>query len=79
MQHIQIIRKLDYQNRITLPKQFTKALRLEPEDELNITFDKNIIQISSMKDHCIFCGNEATTLFEHKPICQKCIARLRNN
>lgn len=74
-----IKRRLDYQGRVTLPKQFVNSLQLEPEDEVNITFDGQYIQISPMKNYCVFCGKEATNVFQNKPICSECIARLNNN
>lgn len=74
-----IIRKIDFQGRVTIPKQFTSALFIEPEDELALTMNGNTIQMATMKNHCVFCGNEATTLFNNKPICQDCIAKIKNN
>ena len=74
-----IKRRLDYQGRVTLPKQFVNTLQLEPEDEVNITFDGQYIQITPTRMYCVFCGKEATDTFQFKPICTECIARLRNN
>lgn len=79
MQNTPIKRRLDYQGRVTLPKQFVNALQLEPEDEIIIGFDGSCIQISPLNNFCVFCGNEATETFNNKPICSECIARIRNN
>lgn len=76
-----IVRKVDYQGRITIPKPFINALNLEPEDEITLTIDDagTLVYMETLKNHCVFCGNEATLTFNNKPICQDCVARIKNN
>ena len=79
MQNTPIKRKIDYQGRVTLPKQYVDSLQLEPEDEVTVMFDGSSIQIAPTRNYCVFCGKEATEVFQKKPICTECIARIRNN
>jgi len=74
-----ITRKLDYQGRITIPKPFVDALKLEPEDEVSVSLHDNIVQLAAVKNYCVFCGKEAKHTFNTKPVCEECMAKICNN
>lgn len=76
---MQIIRRLDYQGRVTLPKPFVNALKLYPEDELAIELNNGVIQITSAKNYCCICNKETDSLFENRPLCDDCIAKIKTH
>ena len=72
-----IVRQIDNEGRIVLPKELCKMLDIEHKDPLEIFIDDNLIVLGKYNPFCIFCGEaEDLVLHEKKLVCKKCISAL---
>ena len=78
MKTMGIIRKADEQGRLVIPKPIRKELNWNKDTPLEISFDGENIFVRKHEKVCVLCGGVGdVALFENKPICKGCIAKLQ--
>lgn len=70
-----ILRKIDFQGRINIPKQFRNQLNLNAEDELYITYSHGTLVITPKRKTCKICGSTIPDNYE-MPICDNCLMKI---
>ncbi len=73
-----ILRPVDRNGRIVIPKELRKQLGIQDEvDSLEIFTDGDVIVLRKYKPSCVFCG-AAGNVFQMngQKVCLKCIDRL---
>lgn len=71
-----ILRKIDFQGRINIPKQFRNQLNLNAEDELYVTYSNDVLIITPKRNTCKLCGNIIPDNYEI-PICDNCAIKVK--
>lgn len=67
-----IIRRIDQLGRCVIPKEFRTLLNLDPEDEVEITCQGDVLTISPCKHHvCATCGKSFHQTYHFCPYCGK--------
>lgn len=72
------LRKIDNLGRITLPKEFRRALDLVDGDPVEICLEEDHISLCKFERSCAFCGS-GVQLMKHrdKYVCQECVDALK--
>ena len=71
-----IVRKIDELGRIVLPKELRDNLGIEEGTPLEIFVDGEFIMIRKYAPGCIFCGEETSSEYQGKKVCESCRADL---
>lgn len=71
-----IVRKLDYEGRVSIPKDVRNYFNLEPESELDIAFTPDAIIIRPAYQSCALCGKPAFKEYMGKKVCEQCLSDL---
>jgi transcriptional pleiotropic regulator of transition state genes len=73
-----VIRRIDHLGRIVVPKSMCKALRIEENDQLDITMEGDRIVIRKIWDGCVFCGKtEGLVIYNGRKVCADCVEDLK--
>ena len=73
-----IMRNIDSLGRVVLPARMRKHLEWDVGTPLEVYADGRGIFLQKYTNSCIFCGAEKDIkIFENKPVCCDCIARLQ--
>jgi bifunctional DNA-binding transcriptional regulator/antitoxin component of YhaV-PrlF toxin-antitoxin module len=58
--------------RIKLPNKLMNQLDWETGMAVEIFAENNYLIIKSLRDKCVFCGEDTPDVFLDKPLCKKC-------
>lgn len=79
MKSLGIIRQLDALGRIVIPIEMRRKLDISVKDPLEITVEGSRIVIEKHREGCVFCNNaDGLREYEGKPVCSRCLAKLKN-
>jgi len=70
-----LTRRIDRCGRVVLPRDARRLLKLEPQDEVQIGWDKEKIVIAKFNPVCKLCGGRIDV--EGSDICQSCIDKVK--
>ena len=70
------IKKVDKLGRIVLPKNYRKALGLETNSEVVLSFDGGIITLRACGDSCRLCGSKEK-VNKYFSLCSECINKVK--
>jgi bifunctional DNA-binding transcriptional regulator/antitoxin component of YhaV-PrlF toxin-antitoxin module len=69
-----LIRYVEVEGRIVLPKEIREIHRINPNTELIFRAEGNHLVISIRKNYCAFCGSVKDTLiFKARKVCRSCV------
>lgn len=73
-----ITSELDDSGKISLPNDYIKALKLEPQDKIDIKLLSGSILIKKHVDWCMNCFlSESVISFEEIKLCKSCIEKIK--
>lgn len=69
-----LVRKIDENGRIVLPKDIRDKMGIDEGDALEFFYDNDNLIIKKYSHYCIFCGNEEDVVqFKGKDVCKGCV------
>ncbi len=72
MNNLEIKSRLDGEGKLKLPRKFSEAVNISPEDYFQIEFVKDQVTLQRMPE-CYFCGQpEEEYIFKGRQICSSC-------
>lgn len=73
-----IVRCIDPQGRVVLPKELRITLNIDLDDSLEIYTEDDSILLKKYSPHCVLCGNLVElNKYKGKNVCKKCILELK--
>lgn len=76
--NVGIIRRVDGLDRIVIPKEICKILRISPKDSMEIFVENDKIILGKYEPDCIFCGEVNNVIqFKRKLVCESCLKELK--
>lgn len=74
-----ITRPLDENGRIVIPMEFRRAMKIQPNDLLEISAKNGVIMLSKHVPGCLFCGDTNNTIYFHgKTLCRNCVNSIKD-
>ena len=67
-----IIRKIDFEGRIVLPKELRDKFNFQVDDEIDIYCSQTQIILERPVETCIFCKAPADKIYKGKGVCIEC-------
>ena len=73
-----IVRDVDEQGRIVIPKSLRKTLDISKGDPIEIFTENDTIILKKYAPFCTFCGSSDTVLsFHGKNVCSECVEKIK--
>lgn len=72
-----LIRKMDKQRRIVIPKEIIDHNNFEYDSEFYLSTDKDVLILTPAKIKCIFCNNKSIIHYKSKGICIECLNKIK--
>ena len=72
-----LIRKMDKQRRIVIPKEIIDHNNFEYESEFYLSTENDVLILTPAKIKCIFCNNKAIIHYKSKGICIECLNKIK--
>ena len=75
-----IIRAVDQQGRVVIPKEMRKRYGIELGDPIEFIAENHTIMMKKYDPTCVFCGGDKNvTSFQGRRICENCMKALQKS